>query len=178
MKNLLKTSLALFILTTTFFSCNGDGGDPPSVTNSYYVEADITIEDQETFHFKNAGIGSATSIKAEVGDIGQLVLYGNDQVNDRQISITYKYYDPTDPTTNLAQIYIFKMPDSSETIGYATMSIIQLPEDCYGNFNITNETESYLEGTFSFKGVRIDQTGHFGIKAEITNGKFKIKKTY
>jgi len=172
----LKTSMAFFILTIILFGCNSDGGDPPNGTSSYYVEADVAIEGQEPFHFKNAGPGSAINIKVEVSGVGQLQLYGNDEVNNRQFLIMYNYYELTDPTVNLSQSYQLGFSDS-ESIGYVTESIIEYPTDCYGNFTITNETVNYLEGTFSFKGIEMDQLGNFGIKAEITNGKFKIKKT-
>ncbi len=149
-------------LILVFTACKKES-KPVVNDDTYYVKASIQ-NGQETFDFENSGIGSALAMKIEVGTKVSLKIYGRDEAHQYGIGITYKEYESADPS-NFMQTFVIINTQTNESWGNAT-----------GNFTISEETDDYLKGTFSFTAE--DYSGNNGQTLQVNNGSFKVHKEY
>lgn len=110
----------------------------------------------------------------------KIVATAEDDNIDFSVSIDYEYFHISDPTFS-PKSFVVSIKENEEYQVWGTIVVASsdgdMPPDA--NFTITKETDTYIEGTFYFQGMRLDpNTGEIADTINVTNGKFKAKKTY
>jgi len=163
MKKSIKI-LALLFLIISLFSCKKDvkkedtssAKSVKSVKSDYYFTAIIDNKNM-------AATGNVLAIKSKVQGVYFYSITAEDKKNEANFMFFYKAKLDLDPTIK-SQSFGLSYPDDK---GYMA---IKDREDF--EFKITNETDSYIEGVFSFTAKEISGT----TTITVSDGKFKAKK--
>lgn len=154
--------LITLVLITSLFSCKSDvkkEGAPSSnnVSSNYYITAKIDGKDIS---------GAQRNIFAVATKVQGVTFYnisGEDKGNDAYFTFYYKSKVDLDPTIK-AESYGVSYP--------ADKTFMAIKDKEGFKFEVTNETDSYIEGVFSFTAREIA-----GIATiNVSDGKFKAKK--
>ncbi len=182
-KAIFKIMLSLF-LSITLISCGkkdqaAKGKDTPilSTKNDTYVRAKIT-RNGNVFNYSSTS--DVMFIKAEVSELVMENLISEDgnsgykilmAIVNRKINI--------DLTEDQKISYAITKEEDGKELNWMTTALLggdknQSPK---GSLKIIKETDTYMEGTFSFKGMLMtkDEIDNKNI-VEVTEGKFKAKK--
>lgn len=154
--------LATLFLITSLCSCKSDvkKEDPistNSVSASFYITAKIDGKDIS---------GATRNVFATSSKVQGVTFYnmsGEDKENDAYFTFYYKSKVDLDPTLK-AESYGISYPSEK------TFMAIQDKDDF--KFKVTDETDSYIAGIFSFTAKKIGGTATITIR----DGKFKAKK--
>lgn len=138
-------------------SCSKGNNSPSGVQSNYYLTAKIDGKNITS----NAGLVFAQETK--VGGLTFYNITGEDKKNNAYFIFYFKTKVDLDPTIK-AQSFGLSYP--SET------SFLAIKDKEDFKFEITNDTDSYIEGVFSFTAKEIGAT----TTITVSNGKFKAKK--
>ena len=173
MKTLLKTTITILFLSIILLSCNKNEPGDGDLGTEYYLTAKIQgagydIDYENNFLVLDINVQTQDVVKKSIVSTPQ------DENTEFTFAIDYEYYNIESPETKY-QLYIISIGESNL---WGTIPLLEndTPD---ANVTITKETDTYIEGVFSFIGTRFNQnTGEIIDTINVTNGKFKAKKTY
>ncbi len=182
-KTIFKIMLSLF-LSVTLVSCGKKdksvkGKDTPilSAKDDTYVTAKIT-RNGNVFNYSSTS--DVMLIKAEVSELVMENLITEDGNSGYKIQLAIVNRKTNIDLTEDQKIsYAITKEEDGKELNWMTTALFggdtnQSPK---GKFTITKETDTYMEGTFSFKGMLMtrDEIDNKNI-VEVTEGQFKAKK--
>jgi len=183
-KAIFKIMLSLF-LSITLIGCGkkdqaAKGKDTPilSTKNDTYVRAKIT-RNGNVFNYSSTS--DVMFIKAKVSELVMENLISEDQNTGFkiQMGLINRQTTNTDLKDSQKISYAITKEEDGKELNWMTTALLggdknQSPK---GKLIITKETDTYMEGTFSFKGMLMakDEIDSKNI-VEVTEGKFKAKK--
>ena len=182
-KIIFKITLPLF-LSIIIVGCGSkdkpvkDKGTPIlSTKNDTYITAKI-MRNGKVFNYSSTS--DVMFIKAEVSELVMENVISEDKNSGYkiQLAIVNRKTD-IDLTEEQKISYAITKEEEGKELNWMTSALLgsDKNKNPKGKFTITKETDTYMEGTFSFKGMlmtrdKIDTKNN----VEVTEGKFKAKK--
>lgn len=173
MKTLLKTTITILFLSIILLSCNKNEPGDGDLGTEYYLTAKIQGAGYD-IDYENNFLVLAINVQTQLSVSKVITSIPQDENTEFSFSLDYEFYGIESPETNYQSFRI----TIGESNSWATITALEndIPD---ANFTITKETDTYIEGVFSFIGTRFHQnTGEIIDTINVTNGKFKAKKTY
>lgn len=173
----LKT-LMLFLITaslTTFSSCSSDDGGADSGAPSGLLVAKV-----DGVSYKSFEISSMATISTTGPSNTLVIIASNSDGNAFSMTVfgytgegTYEFTGANLAITNVASYSETEVNLSNPTASTTEMWQAPYDDTLVGSVSISEETETHIKGTFSFKAKNVG--GDDSIK-NITEGSFNLKK--
>src|SRR5690606_21780381 len=165
----LKT-LMLFLITaslTTFSSCSGDDDGADSEALSGLLVAKVDGVYYKSFVISSMAIISTPGPSNSDGNAFSMTVFGYTGEG------TYEFTGANLAITNVASYSETEVNLSNPTASTTEMWQAPYDDTLVGSVSISEETETHVKGTFSFKAKNVG--GDDSIK-NITEGSFNLKK--
>lgn len=165
--------MTILFLSIILLSCNKNEPGDGDLGTEYYLTAKIQGAGYD-IDYENNFLVLAINVQTQLSVSKVITSIPQDENTEFSFSLDYEFYGIESPETN----YPFYTISIGESNSWITITALEndMPD---ANFTITKETDTYIEGVFSFIGTRFNQnTGEIIDTINVTNGKFKAKKTY